>query len=361
MDNTLYLQKLISSGSGVVRIPDGDYEVTSPLEVSDDTHIICSPRTHIRLANNANCPILINKDKGKGVVSRNITIEGGIWDGNNVHQQRENYRHYMYHFGQLICFSFCEHLTLKGLTVKDPQSFGIMLTDVKYFTVSDIFFDFNCKTLNEDGVHINGWAKYGHITNLKGITNDDLVAINSDEGYEYSAEDNDISDITVDGIYGGEDGWTAVRLLSRHAHVRNIAIRNVYGAYKFNIVSFTHWDRAYSPDIGNFDNILIENIFATCVRNEGCGHGGLIWFQPGLAHIGKIVIQNVLRTESSEKQNTSHTVDVGENTNIESLTISNVMQDVPVEKSLIMISPEAQIGTLIVDGKLREPSEFILP
>lgn len=354
MDSTAYLQNLIDSGDGIVRIPDGEYEVSAPLEVSDNTHIICSPRTHIRLADGSNCPLLMNRWKGRGEVTRNVTVEGGIWDGNNVGQDRSQYTlPIYYHWGQLMCFAYMENLTLRAMTVKDPNSYGIMLTDLRWFTVEDIYFDFNQKTYNQDGLHINGWAKDGHITNLKGNTNDDMVAFNSDEGDEYS-ENCDIENITVDGIYGGDYGWTAIRLLSRHANVKNISLRNIYGAYRFNAVSFTHWERENPVNCGHFDNIIIENVFATCCRKEGSGHGGLIWFQDDVSDAGTVIINNVLRQEDADKLNSCHTVVVGKNVQIDRLLIRNMYQMLPNDKPMFLIDETARIGELRVDGVLQK-------
>jgi polygalacturonase len=47
-----------------------------------------------------------------------------------------------------------ENLWIEGLTVKDPETFGVHLAKVRKFTVRDIVFDCNMKQINEDGVHI---------------------------------------------------------------------------------------------------------------------------------------------------------------------------------------------------------------
>lgn len=230
-DDADFLQKLLDSGVGRVEFPDGAFVVSRPLIISSNTHLVCSPRTVVRLADGANCPVLRNRGSEPGGFDCNIIVEGGIWDGNNVHQKRGTYRLPGMPGGgdinQLTVFAGIKNLTLRGMTLKDPDCYCIELTDIDGFLVEDIVFDCNDKTLNQDGLHIDGWARNGYVRNLRGHTNDDMVALNSDEG-SWRSPSNDITNVTIDGIYGGEDGYTAVRLLSRDAHVRDVVIRNVF-------------------------------------------------------------------------------------------------------------------------------------
>ena len=87
-DDTARLQALLDSGKGRVEFPDGTFVVSKPLVISSDTHLVCSPRTVVRLAAGANCPVLRNRGSEPGGSDRNITVEGGTWDGNNVQQKR---------------------------------------------------------------------------------------------------------------------------------------------------------------------------------------------------------------------------------------------------------------------------------
>ena len=360
MDNTAMLQKMLDKG-GFVQIPDGFYEVRKTLEVGDNTHVFCSPRTHIRLADHANCPILANKEKKKGEKTVGVTVEGGIWDGNNLGQVRAEYTGRFAHSkGELFSFFDMKKFTVRSLTIKDANSYGLTITDTEDFTFEDIFFDCNNKTLNMDGIHINGYANEGYLHNIKGNTNDDMIALNSDEGLFYT-ENNDITNITIDGIYGGDDGWTAVRLLSRKAHVRNIVIRNIYGAYKFNLVSFTHWAQndPTQTDLGFFENIVIENVFGTSCRKSGSGHGGLIWFQDGVEHVGNVVIRNMMRTEGLEMLNSTHGIDIGAGVKIKRLIMENIWQDIPDDKPLIWAGHDAEIGEFKMDGQDLNLADYI--
>jgi len=352
-DDTARLQALLDAGNGRVIFPDGTFVVSRPLVISSDTLLVCSPRTVIRLADGSNCPLLRNRSWEPGGADRNIAVEGGTWDGNNLRQKRGKGRwkgegRWPYGGGdvnQLIVFAGVTGLRLRGLTAKDPECYCLELTDVADFTVEEITFDCNCKTPNEDGLHINGAARNGSIRNLRGRTNDDFVALNSDEG-SWRSPSNDIVDVTIDGIYGGERGFTGVRLLSRDAQVKNIVIRNVYGRFHGNGVSFTHYGKR-DPGRGHFDNIVIENMFASSCMKSGQDFRAMIKFDDGVDSVGHVTIRNLRRVDAPDCFNKTPTVAIGSGVRIDTLVLDNVEQQVPDGKPLIRRAPDAEIRRLV--------------
>ena len=350
------LQALLDKG-GEVRFPAGEFTVDKTLVVRPGTHLVCEKGFRARLKDGANCAILANRDAKTNLVA-DISVEGGVWDGNNEHQDRSKYseagftpplRYGARKYGQLIVFSGVRGLRLKGLTVKDPQGFSIMLTDVEDFAVEDITFDCNDRTVNEDGVHVNGFARHGVIRGIRGHTNDDLVALNSDEG-DFRTGDCTIEDVLIEDLDGCARGYTGVRLLSRHARVRDVTIRNVRGRFQFNVVSFTHWaGKNYRPGMGHFDNVLIEDITATSCRKEGGGHGGLIWFQEGVQDVGKVTVRRLRREEGAEYRNTVPTIEIGEDARIRELRLEDVSQKLPDDRPLIRRAPSSEVR--IVRGR----------
>lgn len=351
-DDTERLQAILDSGKGRVEFPDGAFTVSRPLVIPSDTHLVCSPRTVVRLADGSNCPILRNRGSEPGGSDRNITVEGGVWDGNNVGQKRGPFRFPNTPGGgdinQLTVFAGIANLTLRGMTLKDPDCYCIELTDIVGFTVEDIVFDCNDKTLNQDGLHIDGYARDGYIRNIRGHTNDDLVALNSDEG-NWRSPSNDIENVTIDGLYGGDDGYTAVRLLSRNAHVKNVVIRNVYGKYKYNGVSFTHWAfKDHKPGMGHFDNIVIENMFASNCRKTDDGGWGMVYFQDRTESVGHVTVRNLRRVDDPDCRNGAFTVRIGKGVKIDTLILDNVKQLLPDDRPLVSRHPDSKIGNLVV-------------
>jgi len=350
--DTARLQALLDSGKGVVTIPDGTYTVSKTLFVSSDTRLVCSPKTVVRLADGANCPILMNRGWQPGGHASNITVEGGVWDGNNTKQTRGKIKVDNSPGGgdicQLVEFAGVDNLTLRGMTLKDPNSFSIELTDVDGFVVEDILFDCNDKTPNQDGLHVDGWARNGRISNLRGHTNDDLIALNADEGLWRSPK-NDIENVVIDGVYGGTDGYTAVRLLSRTANVRNIVIRNVFGEFKFCGVYFSHWwHGGVRFDLGHFDNILIENFYATGIQSRRVGEGEpIIEFQSGLQHVGSVTIRNLSRVENTAFKTKKRTVNVACGVKIDRLVLDNVEQRINSDEKLLTVDKDGKVEHLI--------------
>lgn len=351
-DDAILLQSLLDSGRGRVEFPEGTFVVSKSLVITSDVHLVCSPRTLIRLANDANCPILRNQGSEPGGFDKNIMVEGGVWDGNNVRQKRGAFRFPNMPGGgdinQLMVFAGVTNLTLRGMILKDPDSYCIELTDVVGFVIEDVTFDCNDKTPNQDGLHIDGYASDGYIRNIKGHTNDDLVALNSDEGNWRSAV-NDISNIVIDGIYGGDDGYTAVRLLSRNAHINNVVIRNVYGRFKYNGVSFTHWAfEEHRPGMGHFDNIVIENMFASNCCKTNNGDWGMVYFQDMVESVGHVTVRNLRRVDASDCFNGTSTIRIGKGVKIDTLLLDNVEQKLPDEKPLVDRASSAEIKRFIV-------------
>jgi len=349
-DDTERLQALLDAGTGRVVFPDGTFVVSRSLVISSDTHLVCSPRTVIRLANRANCPLLRNRGSEPGGSDRNITVEGGVWDGNNVNQRRGEFRLPGKPGGgdinQLTVFAGVKNLRICNLTLKDPDCYCIELTDVVGFAVENIVFDCNDKTLNQDGLHIDGYARDGYVRNLRGHTNDDFVALNSDEG-DWRSSPSDILDITIDGIYGDDDGYTAVRLLSRNARLANIVIRNVYGRYKYHGVSFTHWAfEDHKPGMGHFDNILIENMFASSC-SKSTGNWGMVYFQDKVESVGHVTVRNLRRVDADDCCNGTSTVRIGKGVKIDTLVLDNVEQKVPDGKPLVWRAPEAEVRRFV--------------
>ena len=119
---------------------------------------------------------------------------GGVWDMANLDQspnpqqlarctpprkggippKHEN----GFFFGMAMRFSHVEELTVKGLTIRNPTSYGLALCRTSCFLVDDLAFDYttcNPIFLNMDGVHLDGWCHHGKISNLRGTCFDDIV------------------------------------------------------------------------------------------------------------------------------------------------------------------------------------------
>jgi len=265
-DDTQAIQELIDTTKGILTLPQPEncYLISKPLELPGNFKFVLPRFAEVKLMAKSDCLMLTNKKSEETL--KNIEVEGGIWNYNNLEQSpnpwlglEEKSENPDYN-GFAIFFENIKGLRISSLTMKDVITFAITLDTVSYFTVDNIVFDFNYGNplaTNMDGVHLNGNCHFGHITNLQGACYDDLVAINADEG-----TGGPITNVTVDGIYA-EDCHSAVRLYSGTAKcpVKNIHITNVHGTYFQYCIGITFCP--FSNGRGYFEGITLDNIYAS--------------------------------------------------------------------------------------------------
>jgi polygalacturonase len=327
-DDTDAFQAILDNGGGKIEIPDGIYLISKPLKIHDNTNLSLSNKSVMRLADKANCAILENDRLPERGTNRNITISGGIWDGNNENQVRRSVesRYQLtryeedYYYGIFMRFVGVEDLYIKDLTVKNPESYAMLISNAERFTVEHITFDYNMLRTNMDGIHVQGVARNGKISDIKGATNDDLVALNCDDIYACEITRGNIENILIDGLYS-DNGYTAVRLLSCGSKMKNISIRNIFGTYRFYALSFTH-HRVHPGEPVWFDNISVDGIFASKPLPES-GDRPVIWFEKGVC-CGNITLSNIHRAE--ESVTTAPTVKIDEDVLIDRLLVSDITQ-----------------------------------
>ena len=212
-DDTKALQEILDA-CGTVTVPDGSYLISDSLVIHDNTCLRLSHNTTIILADDACCVMLRNDLCYHTGRNHHITVEGGIWNGNNIHQRRGKlYPDKPYFIGFIMRLCGVEDLLIQNVTYKDPESYAMLVMDADRFTVENITFDYNMCKRNMDGVHVQGPARNGFIRNIKGATNDDLVALNCDDrlddGENPTCTKGEIENVSVDGIFA-ENGYTAV-------------------------------------------------------------------------------------------------------------------------------------------------------
>jgi hypothetical protein len=311
-DDTAGLQALLDTRASEVRfpIPKVAFVISRTLKIHSGQSLLLGPTTMIRLQAQTGAVMITNDDHDKG--NENIAIVGGIWNMDNVNQaltayqqdrkNRGTYTPELY-TGVLMRFNRVKNLTLRGLTLKDPVTFGMQLGNVRQFTVEDITFDYNLARSNMDGVHVNGPAVHGRIANVKGTTNDDMVALNADDVGWAEMSAGPIEEVDVDGIFA-TNGYTAVRLLSAGSVVRRARLAHIYGSYRFNLVSFTN-HRAHPGTPTTFEDITIRDVFCSksigTMKQDPAKPGpasrALVWIDAP-AVVSNLTISGFHRTES---------------------------------------------------------------
>jgi hypothetical protein len=360
-DDTAGLQAALDSGASIVFLPKppGNYLISRTLTVHSAQTILVDRNAVIRLADHAHVHMLTNADHERG--DHGITVAGGIWDGNNLHQTceyHENDSNWRVpydperYLGVLMQFNRVKDLRIAHVTFKDPETFGFQGGNLERFTIEDVTFDYNLQRLNMDGVHIHGNCHQGRITNLKGTTNDDLVALNADDGDMFEMSRGPITDIQVDGIWS-DNGYTAVRLLSAGSPVRRIKLSNIFGSYRYNVVSFTdHRVRPEEPR--TFADISIEGVF--CSKStvgmdadpSGKPWSGLapIWIDAP-AIVSNLVIRDYHRTEAALPTDDIH---IEPGATVENLVLSEVTLANRCGAPITLFHNRGRIGNLALQN-----------
>ncbi len=338
-DDTSAIQALLDQG-GRVWLPSGIYRITQPLIIHDNTHFKLAQDAHIRLADGANCALLDNDGLYSKQTNHNITIEGGIWDGNHAAQQREyiedenqpcDYDKYVSNalLVLMIRLVHIQNLHIKNVTFKDPTTYAIHIADARHFTVENVFLDYDLTLPNMDGVHIQGPARFGRIRNVRGNANDDHVALCANGTTRSEVTRGDIEDVDINGIYC-DNGYTGVRLLSRGDAIRNIQISNIHGEFRFYAVSFTHHYplRDYMPVL--LENIHVSDLYVSKSRAICSGDhvgavekGALVWFEKGV-NCKNITVENIFRNERNP-QTKAPTIRVSEGAVVQNLRLHNIV------------------------------------
>ncbi len=319
-DDTDGIQTLLDGGTSAVYLPPPPkhYLISRTLVIHSGQTLRLDPFTVIRLAPHSDTVMITNDDHDQG--NESISLVGGIWDMDNRAQAPNPFPSMgqaalttpydpARFIGVLLRFNRVRNLTLQGLTLRDPTTFGAQLGNLYQFTVRDITFDYphaNPTEINMDGIHIHGNSRYGYVANLKGMTHDDLLALNADDGLVAEMSRGPIEDVAVDGLFA-EDGWTAVRLLSAGSPIRRVSIRNIHGTYRYNVVSFSDYG-LHPCEASLFEDITLRDIRCAKSRRglDGNPPAGPVWhgFAPfylwGKARIRNLMIDGYSRVEERQ-------------------------------------------------------------
>ncbi|MCF7854997.1 MAG: hypothetical protein K9N51_09385 [Candidatus Pacebacteria bacterium] len=371
-DDTAGLQALLDAGGADVYFPPptDHYLIGKPLVIHSGQTLRLDNLTRIRLAPRADTVMLTNADHEGG--NEGISLIGGIWDMDNRSQSPNPFldhgnqfqyspEHYL---GVLMRLVNVRNLTIRGLTLRDPVTFGIQLARLENFTIEDITFDYtNCNPifLNMDGVHIHGPSRFGRIANLKGSTHDDMVALNADDGHRCAISTGPIEDVSIDGLYA-ENGHTGVRLLSMKSPVRRVRIDNVFGSFRVNAISFSNFRMFkdfWPAGESRFEDISLRGLYVRKTfgkpdgphvdpgrANPDFDKNALVWIESGV-HVGNLSVTDYQRTEDEWA---APSIAIERGASVDCLSVSHMTAVNRTLEPMHLLTNEGQIGQLSVFG-----------
>lgn len=273
---------------------------------------------------------------GKNILE-DISIEGGIWDlGGSENSNSANP-------GFLIVDA--QHVKIKGMKVLDAWKFFFGLGGLDDFEISDITMHLrNTSIAGKDGLHFAGGICNGIISNIRGNTTDDLVALNfggdvvGDDATNYMIRMGDSYKVVVKDVYS-YGAWEAIRILADDMHkCTDITIDGIYGnVQREHCVSISGWKyKGHNAKVGK---VTISNVhvFGTNTDNPNFAN----WKNPLIA-IGN-PWNGVVRCD------------------IDSLTLRNVnvVESEGHLQTPIRVMGDVTVNTLIVDGLTSTPDEGV--
>jgi hypothetical protein len=248
---------------------------------------------------------------------------------------------------------------VEKMIIIDPPRFCIHLAACKKFTVDDISFDFTSQKPGTDGIHLQGGCSEGRITNIKGNTYDDMVALNADDWDIFEITKGPITDIQIDGLWS-TNCFRAVRFLTTGTPIKRVSISNVFGSYFCNTIAFTHWRLPVKEGTTSFiEDISINNIFTAKVTDpeliDKLFHDherkspqyAIIGCEGGLA-LDNITISNVFHREWLP--NASPTIYIQRGAKIGTMHLRGIHQVNMTDVPLTFFLHEGSIVRLFVDG-----------
>jgi len=364
-DDTAAIQARLDEGLSCVYLPPpkGHYVISKTLKIGSGQELLLDRLTRVRLAPKSDCPLLENRCYASGT-NADIVVTGGVWDMDNLRQspnpaQTKDVRVLSpkvhtpgYFIGMAMRFCHVDGLTVRGLTIRNPTTYGIEFGHVSNFLVDDIAFDYktwNPIPLNMDGVHFDGFCHHGKISNLRGTCFDDLVALNANDGI-CSPEEGPISDVDIDGLYA-DYCHSAVRMLSAGAPLSRVTVRNVHGRFYCYTIGLTH----YFPEKprGRFDDIVVEDIFASkslvpteCGGQSYRGPMEIIHLQ-GPIDVGNLTVSRLHRDESCLP---TATIGLEPQSTIENLTVRDCRMVNRLEKPIRFLLNRGRIDNIVTNN-----------
>ncbi len=167
---------------------------------------------------------------GVGIINgdNNISITGGIYDGDSANQNID----YTASFG--IIFGCASKIFIKNTVHLDQDKYALWL-----YNSTDIGCDSLTFNTNSDGLHFEGPCDRVSISNIYGSTTDDMVAFTNVAStsvyniYMSPCGLGDFGDVCIDGIYLSENRGPAAVKITGHSTTsfKNLTINNVLGTF----------------------------------------------------------------------------------------------------------------------------------
>jgi len=266
------------------------YYIDAPLVIKSGCSLKVDPNAEIRLRPGINTCMLRNEHQvggQEGAVDlpsdcdKDIVIEGGIWTtlATTVNESNGNVNggpdsNNALHGHGVILMNRVRQVWVKNLVIKESRPHGVQFCNATEFLVENIQFVDH----RRDGVHINGPASYGVIRNVRGVTGDDMIALNAWDWKNTVMTFGPIHHMLVEKVDAGistSDFRAEIRFLGGTKHypdgktldcdIENCVVRDIKGIRTFKMYDQPNLelgrDNDFADPIGNFSNLYFSKLF----------------------------------------------------------------------------------------------------
>ena len=341
-----------------VKLESGTFIVKKPIVLNDGNELLIDGSAVLKLGDAANCTIIKNShvDLYKDALGnptypvgfkkhKNITIHGnGVIDGNGWMQNRgddpgiwadnpavlgtpsfsDGSGIGSYYFGAAIKLADIENLTFENLTIRNARTYAILVGGLRNFKIKNLIADRTYQVVNQDFLHLHGDCYDGEISNIYGVSGDDLIAVTTRETAGLTLRRGDVKRIKIFNVTNFGVDPTATP--SSPKEMSPLGIESGFRCHRPIRLSYS------GDDI--IDDVLIDNINCTTpvrhcpiVLSNLPFSGGSTEAEQyaGTGYIGKVVVSNINQTNSIGIIGTSDYV------KIQDLTLTNIIDVRSVE------------------------------
>ena len=278
-DDAAVLNSLIREGYSRLFVPAGRYLMANALVPVSGTEIVADENACFILAPGAQKgrrDFLVTNGTAGGVAS-DISIRGGVWDGNSMNNSRgDDLFDPGATSGALFSFRGVRNLSLTDMKLKNPLCYYLRFCEAEDVKIENIIFESEDLHINQDGVHLAGFCRRFTIRNLRGkggSPGDDFIALNADDCLtrqeSFDMVNGPQSDILIENI-SADECHCFLRILSVESPVENVTVRNVSGFCRGTAVNMDAARYCRVPlfgpydeiGVGRLENVLIENVRA---------------------------------------------------------------------------------------------------
>lgn len=315
-NDTDILQAYLDSGQGIYIFPKGNYSI-SGIDVNAYSTLYFEEGAVLVLRNNSDRSVLQNKNFSANT-DKNIEIYGIEIEGNEANQIKNSVT--VPYVGEPtvgLRFFGVENLKIVGAKINKARTYGIWLSRIKNGVFNDIEFNQSLLTIdNQDGIHFNGLCYNLEISNIRGVTNDDMIALNANDVPQgVNVSFGEIKNAVIrDVIFN--NNLNGIRLLSAGNLLDQVYISNLSGNVRDNVIAIS----SYTLGTANFGSIVIDgvNVRTNTPYNVLGEYGGYILVNDKIEYLK---VSNVYRETGADAR---PTVRIQSRADISKLILDNI-------------------------------------